>query len=443
MAASWLLSQRHKVTVYEQADRLGGHSNTVEAEINGMRHAVDTGFIVYNEPNYPNLTALFRHLEVETKPTDMSFGVSLDDGALEYGSDGLRALFAQPLNAVNPRFWSMIRDLVRFYREAPCGISVAAPQRTSVSLGELLERDGYGRAFRDDHLLPMAAAIWSAPARTLLDYPAESFIRFCSNHGLLTLSQRPQWRTVVGGSRTYVQRLTQLYADRVCLNRAVRSIRRLADGVQLVDAAGRTETFDHVVIATHANQALALLDDPSLAESTLLSPFRYERNLAVLHTDASLMPKRRAAWSSWNYLGQRSDILSHQHGIAAQQKLCVTYWMNKLQGIESDRPLFLTLNPARQPQAGTIQHSEIYQHPIFDRAANLAQRSLWSLQGHNRTWFCGAYFGAGFHEDGLQAGLAVGEALGRVRRPWTVLNESGRIALQGDAASRVADAAAA
>ncbi len=443
MAASWLLSQRHKVTVYEQADRLGGHSNTVEAEINGMRHAVDTGFIVYNEPNYPNLTALFRHLEVETKPTDMSFGVSLDDGALEYGSDGLRALFAQPLNAVNPRFWSMIRDLVRFYREAPCGISVAAPQRTSVSLGELLERDGYGRAFRDDHLLPMAAAIWSAPARTLLDYPAESFIRFCSNHGLLTLSQRPQWRTVVGGSRTYVQRLTRLYADRVCLNRAVRSIRRLADGVQLVDAAGRTETFDHVVIATHANQALALLDDPSLAESTLLSPFRYERNLAVLHTDASLMPKRRAAWSSWNYLGQRSDILSHQHGIAAQQKLCVTYWMNKLQGIESDRPLFLTLNPARQPQAGTIQHTEIYQHPIFDRAANLAQRSLWSLQGHNRTWFCGAYFGAGFHEDGLQAGLAVGEALGRVRRPWTVLNESGRIALQGDAASRVADAAAA
>jgi len=443
MAASWLLSQRHKVTVYEQADRLGGHSNTVEAEINGMRHAVDTGFIVYNEPNYPNLTALFRHLEVETKPTDMSFGVSLDDGALEYGSDGLRALFAQPLNAVNPRFWSMIRDLVRFYREAPCGISVAAPQRTSVSLGELLERDGYGRAFRDDHLLPMAAAIWSAPARTLLDYPAESFIRFCSNHGLLTLSQRPQWRTVVGGSRTYVQRLTRLYADRVCLNRAVRSIRRLADGVQLVDAAGRTETFDHVVIATHANQALALLDDPSLAESTLLSPFRYERNLAVLHTDASLMPKRRAAWSSWNYLGQRSDILSHQHGIAAQQKLCVTYWMNKLQGIESDRPLFLTLNPARQPQAGTIQHTEIYQHPIFDRAANLAQRSLWSLQGHNRTWFCGAYFGAGFHEDGLQAGLAVGEALGRVRRPWTVLNESGRIALHGDSASDLADAAAA
>lgn len=443
MAAAWLLSQRHKVTVYEQAGRLGGHSNTVEAEIEGRRHAVDTGFIVYNEPNYPNLTAMFRHLDVETKSTDMSFGVSLDDGALEYGSTGLRALFAQPLNAVNPRFWSMIRDLIRFYREAPCGVSLAAPPSDPVSLGELLERDGYGRAFRDDHLLPMAAAIWSAPARTLLDYPAESFIRFCSNHGLLTLSQRPQWRTVVGGSRAYVKRLTRLYADRVRLDCGARAIRRLPHGVQLVDVTGHTETFDHVVIATHANQALALLDDPSPAESTLLAPFRYERNLAVLHTDGSLMPKRRAAWSSWNYLGQRSDILSHRHGIAAQQKLCVTYWMNKLQGIETDRPLFLTLNPARQPQVGTLLHTEMYQHPIFDRAANAAQRSLWSLQGRNRTWFCGSYFGAGFHEDGLQAGLAVGEALGRVRRPWTVANESGRIALDGDLPSPVAAAAAA
>ncbi len=443
MAAAWLLSQRHKVTVYEQADRVGGHSNTVEAEIGSVRHAVDTGFIVYNEPNYPNLTALFRHLEVATKPTDMSFGVSLDDGALEYGSNGLRALFAQPLNAVNPRFWSMIRDLVRFYREAPCGVSLATPLCEPVSLGEMLDRDGYGRAFRDDHLLPMAAAIWSAPARTLLDYPAESFIRFCNNHGLLTLSERPQWRTVIGGSRAYVQKLTRLYADRVRLNSGVRKIHRLVDSVQLSDATGRTETFDHVVIATHANQALELLDNPSLAETALLAPFRYERNLAVLHTDVSLMPKRRAAWSSWNYLGRRSDVLAHANGISAQQKLCVSYWMNKLQGIETDRPLFLTLNPVRQPHAGTILHTEIYQHPIFDRAANVAQRSLWSLQGSKRTWFCGAYFGAGFHEDGLQAGLAVAETLGDVRRPWKVLNESGRIALHVDPASRVVDAAAA
>lgn len=415
MSAAWLLSQSHKVTVYEQDGRLGGHTNTVEVDLDGVRHPVDTGFIVYNEQNYPNLTALFRHLDVETRASDMSFGVSLDDGRLEYGSVGWRGLFAQYRNVVNPRFWSMMRDLVRFYREAPAYVGAS----DSISLGRYLELHGYGRAFRDDHLLPMAAAIWSAPAHALLDYPAEAFIRFCENHGLLELARRPQWRTVIGGSKSYVERLTRIYGDRIRLQCGVKGIARTAAGVMVTDVAGRTEMFDHVVIATHANEALAMLDDATVRERDLLSAFRYERNLAVLHTDLSFMPRRRGAWSSWNYLGRRDD--------AAGEKLCVTYWMNNLQGIVSERPLLVTLNPATAPRSETVLHSEVYQHPIFDNATSAAQKLLWSLQGNNRTWFCGAYFGAGFHEDGLQAGLAVAESLGGVRRPWTVANESGRI----------------
>ena len=417
LSAAWLLSQRHRVTLYEQDGRLGGHTNTVEAEVGGIRHPVDTGFIVYNEPNYPNLSAMFRHLGVETRSTDMSFGVSLDGGALEYASSGARGLFAQKRNTLSPRFWSMMRDLVRFYREAPMLAGSCDP----ISLGGYLERNGYGRAFRDDHLLPMAAAIWSAPALKLLDYPAESFIRFCDNHGLLKLLKRPQWRTVVGGSRSYIAHLVEHCAGRMRLNRGVKRIVRFDHGVQVTDVTGRIDIFDHAIIATHADQALALLDDPSPRETALLSQFEYERNVAVLHTDPAFMPRRRAAWSSWNYLGRRD--------IAAGGKLCVTYWMNRLQGIESKEPLFVTLNPARLPRAETIQHTEIYMHPIFDLASNEAQKHLWSIQGQRRTWFCGAYFGAGFHEDGLQAGLAVAEVLGGVRRPWTVANESGRIHL--------------
>jgi len=267
----------------------------------------------------------------------------------------------------------------------------------------------------------MAAAIWSAPARTLLEYPAEAFIRFCDNHGLLELAARPQWRTVVGGSRSYAEKLTQTFGERVRLHRGVCGIARSADGVVVRDVEGRSESFDHVVIATHADQALAMLDDPDMRERDLLSAFRYERNLAILHTDLAFMPRRRSAWSSWNYLGRRDGDTG--------EKLCVTYWMNKLQGIVSDRPLLVTLNPALAPRSETVLHSEVYQHPIFDRATNAAQKLLWSLQGSNRTWFCGAYFGAGFHEDGLQAGLAVAESLGGVRRPWTVAGESGRIVI--------------
>lgn len=426
MSAAWLLNPRHDVTLYERAPRLGGHSNTVEARAADGSIPVDTGFIVYNPVNYPNLTALFDHLGVATKPSDMSFGVSLDDGRLEYAGGDLAGLFAQKRNLLRPRFWAMLRDLLRFYREAP--VSTEALVDPHITLGDYLRDGSYGEAFCRDHLLPMAAAIWSAPPDAMLAYPAAAFIRFHANHGLLQLTDRPQWRTVDGGSRTYVARLTAAFADRIHLDCGALSVRRVPQGAIVCDAGGSEECFDHVVLATHADQALALLHDANKSERAVLGSFRYSRNLAVLHADARFMPKRRAAWSSWNFI-------RHHAGGGG---LSVTYWMNRLQSIAGATDLFVTLNPPHPPRAGTLLHSEIYEHPIYDTRAILAQSELWSLQGRNNTWFCGAYFGAGFHEDGLQAGLAVAEALGGVRRPWTVANESGRIRLpQPDAPTAV------
>ncbi|KJC35579.1 NADH-ubiquinone oxidoreductase subunit 6 [Bradyrhizobium sp. LTSP885] len=416
LSAAWLLSQRHDVTVYEKSDRIGGHSNTVTASINGKKIAVDTGFIVFNRKTYPNLTALFQHLRVPTQPSEMSLSVSLNEGELEYSGTGLRGLLAQPKNLLRPRFWSMLRDLVRFYDHATRDATLLGNE--TISLGDYLKQGGYGAAFRDDHLLPMASAIWSAPPDEILAFPAATFIRFHHNHGLLQLTSRPPWETVTGGSQVYVQQLIRSFADRIRLECGVVSVRRTANRVAVTDISGETRSYDHVVLATHANQALAVIDAPTRDEIELLGAFRYSRNLAVLHSDPSFMPRRRAAWSSWNYVGWREQ---------SDAPAGVTYWMNRLQGIEGRLPLFVTLNPARPPHADTLHDTELYEHPVFDAAAISAQRRLWSLQGKGNVWFCGAHFGAGFHEDGLQSGLAVAEQLGGVRRPWTVPDESGRI----------------
>lgn len=415
MSAAWLLSGSHRVTVYEQAGRPGGHSNTVEVAGPAGPVAVDTGFIVYNEQTYPNLTALFRHLDVPTIASDMSFAVSLRDGALEYAGTDLRGLFAQRRNLLRPRFWRMLRDLLRFYREAPG--ELAALGDSALSLRAHLDARGYGSAFVEDHLLPMAAAIWSTPSGAVGDQPAANFIRFCDNHGLLQVRNRPIWRTVAGGSRRYVETLTAPYAQHVRLGCGVRAVRRLPDRVLVSDTCGGQTRFDHVVIATHPDQALSILHDRSDTEAALLGAFRYGTNTAVLHTDTSLMPRRRSVWSSWNYLGD------------AAEGPAVTYWMNRLQGLHTSHPLFVSLNAPRPPDPACVLHTETYAHSLLDTAAASAQRRLWDLQGVRRTWFCGAWFGAGFHEDGLQSGLAVAEQLGGVRRPWDVPHESGRIHL--------------
>ncbi|MBU6449140.1 MAG: FAD-dependent oxidoreductase [Rhodospirillales bacterium] len=405
LACAWLLGQRHNVTLFEAEPRLGGHSHTVE--VKGV--AVDTGFIVYNEPAYPNLTALFDHLGVATQPTDMSFSVSLHGGAFEYSGSSLRGLFAQPVNALRPRFWSMLADILRFYRQAPGALVTLG----ETSLRGFLRQGGFGEAFLHDHLYPMVAAVWSCPLEMAGDLPAASFIRFCNNHGLLKLTRRPVWRTVQGGSHNYVARLRAEFSGAVHSGTPVLAVRRYGGGVELA-LPGGTANFDDVVLACHADEAFALLADPSPLEREIIGAFRTTRNEVVLHGDEAAMPKRRAAWAAWNYISGREGG-------------AVTYWMNRLQNLPAERQWFVTLNSPMALRGVALRQS--LTHPVFDTAALRAQKHLWEVQGFNRTWFCGAWWGAGFHEDGLQAGLAVAEALGGVRRPWRVAVESGRIPL--------------
>jgi predicted NAD/FAD-binding protein len=410
LSAAWLLAKRHDVTLYEAASYVGGHANTVVVD----EVAIDAGFIVYNEPNYPNLTAWFRHLDVPTAASDMSFAVSLDDGALEYSSTNL---LAQRRNLFNPRFLRMLLDVTRFYRAGTRDVP-ALEADGLCGLADYLDAKGFGRAFQEDHLLPQAAAIWSASLRDIRQFPAASLLRFFDNHGLmLPVDKRPIWRTVVGGSRVYVDRVLGDFDGAVLTNRPVRHILRGPDGVTIEDATGQSHRFDQVVVAAHADQALAMLVRPSADEARLLGAFRYSRNRAVLHRDTRLMPHRQAAWASWNHVGRRGG--DGEGG--------VTYWMNRLQPLPTRDRFFLSLNPSRGPASDQLLHDQVYEHPLFDGAAMTSQRDLWSLQGVNRTWFAGAYFGSGFHEDGLQAGLAVAEQLGGVHRPWLTPDPSGRI----------------
>ena len=416
LSCAWLLSQGHDVTLFEADDRIGGHSHTVDAPSPQQPVAVDTGFIVYNETNYPNLTALFEHLAVPTKPAHMSFAVSIDDGAFEYSSHGLGALFAQKRNYASPRFWRMIGDLLRFQKQAPRDL--AELERTGETLDAYLVRGGYGDLFREAHLLPQAAAIWSCTMGQMADYPAASFVRFYMNHNLLKLDLKPTWRTVDGGSRAYVTRLAAAFRGRTVTNAGVTGVLRGLDGAALRFDDGRLERFDAVVLAPHSDQALKLLEAPNDEDRRLLGAIQYRPNRVILHRDTSLMPKRRKAWASWTHMGY-----SDRAGEGG-----VTYWMNELQSLPGP-PLFVSLNPAKSPDPALVIGEWDYEHPVFNAAAVAAQSDLWSLQGRRNVWFAGAWFGAGFHEDGLQAGLAVAEQLGGVRRPWSVADESGRIPL--------------
>lgn len=413
LAAAWLLSKEHTVTVYEANDYIGGHTHTVDIHDDGETVAVDTGFIVYNEPAYPNLTRLFDHLGVDTVATEMSFAVSVAQGSLEYAGNGLGRLFAQKENLLSPRFWRMLRDVKRFYAQAP----VDAATGGDMSLGDYLARNHYSAAFLEDHLYPMAAAIWSMSPSRVGDYPFAPFVHFCVNHGLLLFRNRPLWRTVRGGSREYVKKITKNFSNAVRLNDPVESVRRASDHVEITSRRGAA-SYDQVIISSHADQTLKMLADPDRAEKELLGCFDYTENKTYLHCDPALMPERRRVWSSWNYLAEARGL---------DQALTVTYWMNSLQELTTRRPIFVSLNPFIQPRAEMVYKQMTYHHPIFNYRTLAAQKKLWSLQGRRRTWYCGAYFGFGFHEDGLQSGLAVAEQLSGLRRPWQVANESGRI----------------
>ena len=426
LAAAWLLAKRHRVTLIEKDTRLGGHAHTATLTPGAVAQSgtafqldkelkIDTGFIVYNEPSYPNLTHWFKAMGVSTDASDMSFAVSRDNGGFEYAGGPALGLLAQPGLPLKPRFWRMLIDLLRFYRTAP----VQIPEDSTQTLGAYLQEHGYNREFIQDHLLPFGAAIWSTPKHKILDYPAAAFIRFCSNHGLLQISNRPQWRTVARGSEQYVAAVEKAIGhDSVLTDFDVVRITRHADGVTIDDHNGRQVNADHVVIAAHADQALACIEDPTAQESSLLSAFGYESNLAILHTDIDYLPKRRRAWCSWNYVERSSDDAS---------QVSVSYWMNRLQNIAGDTNYILTLNPSEKPAADKIIREQMYQHPVFTPETWQAQQSLWSLQGQHNTWFCGSYFGSGFHEDAVQSGLAVAEQLGGLARPWHLDNPSPRI----------------
>jgi predicted NAD/FAD-binding protein len=390
--AAHRLHRAHDITVFEAATHAGGHSHTHEVEVAGRRLAVDTGFIVYNDRTYPRFSALLRFLGVTTQESSMSFSVRDEASGLEYNGTSLNTLFAQRRNLLRPAFLGMVRDILRFNREAPALLDSRGGE---LPLAELLERGRYGRAFREHYLLPMGAAIWSTDAGRMLDFPARFFVRFLHHHGMLTVSDRPVWRTVTGGSARYVERLTAPFRQRIRLATPVKRIRRVPGGV-IVKARGQeAERFDAVFLACHSDQALALLADASDAEREVLAAIPYQRNEAVLHTDARLLPRRRLAHAAWNY-----------HRRPGGGPVALTYHMNILQRIRSPEPLLVTLNRSDAIDPARILKRIVYHHPLFTAASVAAQARQRELNGARRTYFCGAWWQNGFHEDGVASAEA-------------------------------------
>lgn len=407
-SAAWVLNPHHDVILYEKDMRPGGHTATAEIDYGGRHIAVDTGFIVYNEATYPNLTALFAETGVETHESNMSFALSLDHGRLEWSGDTLSTLFAQKRNLLRPSFLWMIREILRFNKL--CLRDRAAGRLHTLSIGDYLDWRGFSPGFTNNYLVPMAAAIWSSPAARLLDFPAEHFVNFFDNHRLI-YSEAHQWRTVSGGSRNYLDKLLAPLGNRLRLDCGVVSVRRQGNHVLVRDVTGTETAFDRVIFASHSDQTLAMLADPTADEARILGAIPYQPNRVVLHRDERLMPVRRKVWASWNYLRSTTG----ERPVAT-----VTYWMNRLQGIPDDCPLFVTLNPDREPDPAKVFAEYVYDHPLFDAHGMGAQLQLESIQGQNNCYFAGAWTGYGFHEDGLRSGLAAAAALGGVV-PWTAL----------------------
>ncbi|MEQ1889584.1 MAG: FAD-dependent oxidoreductase [Alphaproteobacteria bacterium] len=405
LGAAWLLHKDHDIQLFEAANRIGGHSHTIDIDYDGERMPVDTGFIVYNEINYPNLTALFKILGVTSEASDMSFAVSTGGGKVEWGSDSLGTVFAQRRNLFRPRFLSTLMEIQRFNKNAPGDMRRGA--LTGLTLNAYLNQNGYSKDFRSNYLFPMGGAIWSMPETGMQDFPAESFVSFCNNHFLLS-RDRPRWRTVSGGSREYVKILTARFADRIHINSPIVRVCNQGGKVLVQTAGGQQSFFDHVIIAAHGDQALCMLETPGKAERDILGKIRYAPNIAYVHSDPALMPRMRKVWSSWNYISQDSPDF----------QLSVSYWMNRLQNINPAKPLFITLNPVAPPVPELTYAAIEYAHVQFDMDCLRAQRQLSSIQGIRNIWYCGAWTAHGFHEDGLCSGLAVAEKITGQRRPW-------------------------
>ncbi len=402
LAAAWLLRRKHQVHLFEKRGRLGGHTHTVVHPHGPDELALDTGFIVFNHDTYPNLTRLFERLGVATQPSAMSFSVSCPDPDLEYAVHSVRGLLSQPSNLVSLAFVRMLADIVRFGRRGRA--ILAGPGDPSHTIGDFLRTERFSETFVNYYLLPMTAAIWSSGTRLASSYPRDALLKFLANHGLLQLTGQPEWRTVSGGSHAYVHKIAATLEGRIHLEARISTIVRRHSDVELHFEDGGVARFDHVVIATHADQALGLLNEPADDERETLGRWTYSRNRTWLHTDTSLLPRRRSAWASWNYL--------LPGGTGPQHSTCVTYHLNRLQRLEDETQFLVTLNPPHEPaQAKTIR-CMTYTHPIYTRESVATQSDLPRLNGQRRTHFCGAYFGNGFHEDGLNSAIAVADDLG-------------------------------
>ena len=394
LVAAHLLHPRHDITVFEARDRIGGHVNTIHHEDDTGQWRVDTGFIVYNEHNYPLFSKMLRQLGVSTQPSDMSFSVRCDRTGIEYNGSTLRQLFIQKRNLLRPSYYGMIRDIIRFNREAPAAIANGSK---GLSMGEYLDGARYSSRLSEHYLVPMGSALWSIPASRVLDMPAEFFVRFFENHGMLSVSDRPEWRVVQGGSRSYVDALVAPFDDRIRTGCPVRTVRRESDGVFVND-----ERFDQVVMACHSDQALGMLTDATRVELEVLGALPYQKNRVVLHTDTSVLPRREGAWGSWNYMSKgKSD-----------EPATVTYNMNMLQTLAAERTLCVTLNPPDWIEPASVIYETTYDHPLYTLGGIEAQGRRNEISGVNRTHYCGAYWGFGFHEDGVRSGADVARALG-------------------------------
>lgn len=398
LGAAWLLSREHEVVLFERESRLGGHTHTHRVQQGGRSYSVDSGFIVFNPGNYPLLTQLFEELGVASQPTTMSFSVQDAGSGLEYNATNLDRLFCQRSNLVSPRFWRMVRDITRFYREAPALLADPGP---GPALGDYLAERGYSPMFVRDHLVPMASALWSSPSETILAFPAKYLVRFMDNHHMLQVDGRPGWRVVSGGSSRYIEALQRTWRAQVRLSAPVRRVLRDEDGVRVATDAGE-ERFDQVVMACHADQALSLLGDPRPAEREVLGAIPYQANETVLHTDARLLPKRRKAWAAWNAFVPA----------AAGDQCTVSYCMNHLQSLDSPEPFVVTLGRGQAIDPARVLARMQYHHPVYTHASVAAQARRGEINGVGRTWFAGAYWGFGFHEDGLRSGVEVARALG-------------------------------
>jgi predicted NAD/FAD-binding protein len=404
LGAAALLHPQHTLTVYEKNDYIGGHTRTRSIRYGDRPLTVDTGFIVFNYPNYPNLTGLFKHLGVPVQKSTMSFGVTSEGDDLEWSAENLFSLYGQPRNLIRPAFYRFLADILKFNARAK-GIANRNPHLT---LGELIALMGLGDWFTRFYILPMGGAIWSNSLSAILAFPAQIFVDFFDTHGLLTVTRQPQWYTVTGGGAEYVRRMTKAFAGLIRLSCGVRLVTRLNDKILVADSNGETNAFDHVVFACHADEALTLLAQPTQAEQEILGAFRYQTNIAVLHKYSKIMPKRRACWASWIYHADRAP---------STEPIGVTYWMNHLQNIDKNYPLFVTLNPrTRIPDTDIFERHE-FSHPVYDEAAIAAQKKLTALQGEQNSWFCGAYQRNGFHEDGLTSAILMAARMG-ASVPW-------------------------